>query len=128
MTLLLAYFFLALFLSFLCSLLEAVLLSTPASYSSILSKQNNSQGERLERFKDNINRPLAAILTLNTFAHTLGAAGVGAQTLELYGESSTEREIPIVIEIEGVIVLYILRPSDGEGFDHYAVIDTEREH
>ena len=50
MTLLLAYFFLALFLSFLCSLLEAVLLSTPASYSSILSKENNSQGERLERF------------------------------------------------------------------------------
>ena len=101
MTLLLAYFFLALFLSFLCSLLEAVLLSTPASYSSILSKQNNSQGERLERFKDNINRPLAAILTLNTFAHTLGAAGVGAQTLELYGESS-------VAIASGILTLLIL--------------------
>ena len=101
MTLLLAYFFLALFLSFLCSLLEAVLLSTPASYSSILSKQNNSQGERLERFKDNINRPLAAILTLNTFAHTLGAAGVGAQTLDLYGESS-------VAIASGILTLLIL--------------------
>ncbi len=76
MTLLLAYFFLALVLSFLCSLLEAVLLSTPGSYASILSKQNAQDGARLERFKENINRPLAAILTLNTFAHTLGAAGV----------------------------------------------------
>ena len=101
MTLLLAYFFLALFLSFLCSLLEAVLLSTPASYSSILSKQNASQGNRLERFKENINRPLAAILTLNTFAHTLGAAGVGAQTLELYGESS-------VAVASGILTLLIL--------------------
>ena len=101
MTLLLAYFFLALFLSFLCSLLEAVLLSTPASYSSILSKQNASQGDRLERFKENINRPLAAILTLNTFAHTLGAAGVGAQTLELYGESS-------VAVASGILTLLIL--------------------
>ena len=101
MTLLLAYFFLALFLSFLCSLLEAVLLSTPASYSSILSKQNASQGDRLERFKENINRPLAAILTLNTFAHTLGAAGVGAQTLELYGESS-------VAVASGLLTLLIL--------------------
>tara|TARA_E500000178_G_scaffold218025_1_gene215235 strand:+ start:19 stop:1026 length:1008 start_codon:yes stop_codon:yes gene_type:complete len=101
MTLLLAYFFLALFLSFLCSLLEAVLLSTPASYSSILTKQNASQGDRLERFKENINRPLAAILTLNTFAHTLGAAGVGAQTLELYGESS-------VAIASGILTLLIL--------------------
>jgi CBS domain containing-hemolysin-like protein len=92
---------LALFLSFLCSLLEAVLLSTPASYSSILSKQNASQGDRLERFKENINRPLAAILTLNTFAHTLGAAGVGAQTLELYGESS-------VAVASGILTLLIL--------------------
>ena len=101
MTLLLAYFFLALFLSCLCSLLEAVLLSTPASYSSILSKQNASQGDRLERFKENINRPLAAILTLNTFAHTLGAAAVGAQTLELYGESS-------VAIASGILTLLIL--------------------
>ena len=76
MTALLAYFFLALFLSFLCSLLEAVLLSTPSSYASILKKKNTTHGIRLERFKDNINRPLAAILTLNTFAHTLGAAGL----------------------------------------------------
>ena len=101
MTLLLAYFFLALVLSFLCSLLEAVILSTPSSYSSILMKQNRNHGKRLERFKENINRPLAAILTLNTFAHTLGAAGVGAQTLELYGENS-------VAIASGILTLLIL--------------------
>ncbi len=80
MSLLITYFCVALFLSFLCSLLEAVLLSTPSSYASILAKKNPQHGLRLERFKDNINRPLAAILTLNTFAHRIGAAGVGAQT------------------------------------------------
>ena len=101
MTLLLAYFFLALVLSFLCSLLEAVILSTPSSYSSILMKQNRNHGMRLERFKENINRPLAAILTLNTFAHTFGAAGVGAQTLELYGENS-------VAIASGILTLLIL--------------------
>tara|TARA_Y100000768_G_C23915291_1_gene652053 strand:- start:307 stop:1182 length:876 start_codon:yes stop_codon:yes gene_type:complete len=56
---------------------------------------------RLEKFKENINRPLAAILTLNTFAHTLGAAGVGAQTLELYGENS-------VAIASGILTLLIL--------------------
>ena len=101
MTALLGYFFLALFLSFLCSLLEAVLLSTPSSYASILSKQNPTHGLRLEKFKENINRPLAAILTLNTFAHTLGAAGVGAKTLELFGESS-------VAIASGILTLLIL--------------------
>ena len=88
MTLLITYFCLALFLSFICSLLEAILLSTPSSYSSILKRENEKSGLILERFKENINRPLAAILTLNTFANTIGAAGVGAQTLKIYGESS----------------------------------------
>ena len=101
MSLLITYFCLALFLSFLCSLLEAVLLSTPNSYASILAKTNQQHGLRLERFKENINRPLAAILTLNTFAHTLGAAGVGAQALALYGESS-------VAIASGILTLLIL--------------------
>ena len=81
-TLLITYFCLAFFLSFVCSLLEAVLLSTPSSYASILKKEDYKSGLILERFKDNINRPLAAILTLNTFSHTIGAAGVGSQVLK----------------------------------------------
>ena len=84
MSLLITYFILALLLSFICSLLEAVLLSAPSSYASILSKTDASAGQKLEEFKDNINRPLAAILTVNTFAHTIGAAGVGAETLKVF--------------------------------------------
>ena len=86
-TLLITYFCLAFFLSFVCSLLEAVLLSTPSSYASILKKEDDKSGLILERFKDNINRPLAAILTLNTFSHTIGAAGVGSQVLKIFGEA-----------------------------------------
>ena len=86
-TLLITYFCLAFFLSFVCSLLEAVLLSTPSSYPSILKKEDSKSGFILERFKDNINRPLAAILTLNTFSHTIGAAGVGSQVLKIFGEA-----------------------------------------
>ena len=71
MTLLITYFCLALFLSFICSLLEAVLLSTPSSYASILKRENEKSGLILDGFKDNINRQLAANLTLKTFAHTI---------------------------------------------------------
>ena len=87
MKLLIIYFSLAIVLSFICSLLEAILLSTPNSYASILAKQDYKAGARLEEYKENINRPLAAILTLNTFAHTIGAAGVGAQVFHLFGEA-----------------------------------------
>jgi len=101
MTLLITYFCLALFLSFICSLLEAVLLSTPSSYASILKRENEKSGLILDGFKDNINRPLAAILTLNTFAHTIGAAGVGAQVFDLFGE-------PYVAIASGVLTFLIL--------------------
>jgi len=87
MKLLIIYFCLAIVLSFICSLLEAILLSTPNSYASILAKQDYKAGVRLEEYKENINRPLAAILTLNTFSHTIGAAGVGAQVFHLFGEA-----------------------------------------
>ena len=101
MTLLITYFCLALFLSFICSLLEAVLLSTPSSYSSILKRENEKSGLILDGFKENINRPLAAILTLNTFAHTIGAAGVGAQVFDLFGEA-------YVAIASGILTLLIL--------------------
>ena len=101
MTLLITYFCLALFISFICSLLEAVLLSTPSSYSSILKRENEKSGLILDGFKENINRPLAAILTLNTFAHTIGAAGVGAQVLKIYGEA-------YVAIASGILTLLIL--------------------
>lgn len=88
MSLLVAYFLLAIGVSFLCSLLEAVILSVTHSQIGMLVKTNPKQGKMLQKLKDDINRPLSAILTLNTISHTLGAAGMGAQVLYLYGSGA----------------------------------------
>ena len=85
MSLLIAYFFLALGVSFICSLLESVILSVTHSHIGTLVKSNPKKGKLLQKLKDDINRPLAAILTLNTIANTVGAAGMGAQALHVYG-------------------------------------------
>ncbi|MBO6513760.1 MAG: HlyC/CorC family transporter [Phycisphaerales bacterium] len=87
MILLITYLAIALFVSFLCSLLEAVLLSVPRTHIAVLRDAGSSAADRLERMKEDIDQPLAAILTLNTFAHTLGAAGVGAQAAVIWGEA-----------------------------------------
>jgi CBS domain containing-hemolysin-like protein len=65
--------------SFLCSVWEAVLLSITPAYTEIKLKEGGFIGNKLKEFKENIDRPLSAILTLNTVAHTVGAMGVGAQ-------------------------------------------------
>ncbi len=85
MTALLLYFSLALGVSFVCSLLEAVMLSVTHAYIATLGEKHARSGEILKKLKDRIDRPLAAILTLNTVAHTVGAAGVGAQVLKIWG-------------------------------------------
>ncbi|NQY88523.1 MAG: HlyC/CorC family transporter [Colwellia sp.] len=79
MFLLVMYLFIALFFSFLCSIAEAVLLSVSWVYISLIEKKGQKAGKILRELKEDINKPLAAILTLNTIAHTVGAAGVGAQ-------------------------------------------------
>ncbi|MFP4041608.1 MAG: CNNM domain-containing protein [Bacteroidales bacterium] len=85
MGLLLVYLFIALFFSFLCSMLEASLLSTTPSFIAAKVNEKKRYGIVLKKFKEKIDTPLAAILTLNTFAHTIGAAGVGAQAQEIWG-------------------------------------------
>ena len=79
------YFFLALGVSFLCSLLESIILSITHSHVAVLAKTGSQAGRLLENMKENINKPLAAILTVNTIANVVGAAGVGAQTMKLFG-------------------------------------------
>lgn len=79
------YLLLALGVSFLCSLAESGLLSLSRSRIAALVKDRRPSGRMLERMKDNIERPLAAILTLNTVAHTIGAAGVGAEAYVIFG-------------------------------------------
>ncbi len=88
MSTLLGYFFLALGVSFICSTLESVILSVTHSHIGILVKTNHRSGKLLQHLKDDINRPLAAILTLNTIANTVGAAGVGAQAMHVFGSGS----------------------------------------
>ncbi|MEZ5072011.1 MAG: CNNM domain-containing protein [Bacteroidales bacterium] len=86
MGLLILYLSVALFFSFLCSILEATLLSMTPVYLSIKRKEGKSYASALEKFKKDIDLPLAAILTLNTFAHTIGAAGVGSQVQAIWGK------------------------------------------
>ena len=82
---LIVYFSLALVVSFVCSLLEAVILSLSRGQIEAMIQRGQRGGELLKELKDDIDRPLAAILTLNTVAHTVGAAGVGAQVLLVWG-------------------------------------------
>jgi CBS domain containing-hemolysin-like protein len=85
MQLLLTYLAVALGFSFLCSLLESVLLSVTPGFLGAYEKRSPATGRLLRRLKQSIDRPLAAILSLNTMAHTVGAAGVGAQSLVVFG-------------------------------------------
>lgn len=87
MTLILLYLFGALAVSFLCSVLEAVLLSTPISFISMKESQGVKNATLMMKYKTNVDRPVAAILTLNTVAHTIGAAGVGSESVKVFGEA-----------------------------------------
>jgi len=87
MELLITYVLIALVFSFLCSIAEAVLLSVTTAYIAVLEKQGKPSGKLLHKLKSEINKPLAAILTLNTIAHTIGAAGAGAQVAIVFGNA-----------------------------------------
>ena len=87
MFLLVFYFSLAVVVSFLCSLMESVILSTSHTYVETLLQRGVRYAPMLKRMKYQISRPLSAILTVNTIANTLGSAGVGAQVHVLYGSS-----------------------------------------
>lgn len=87
MSLLIIFFLVSIIFSFLCSIWEAVLLSITPSYAQIKFKEGGQVGSLLKEFKDNIDRPLSAILTLNTIAHTVGAMGVGAQAEKIFESS-----------------------------------------
>lgn len=87
MTLLILYLLIALLFSFSCSIAEAVLLSVRPSYIVALEKKDARGARALRTLKASIDRPLAAILSLNTIAHTVGAVGVGAQAAIVFGSA-----------------------------------------
>ncbi len=102
MTLLLFYFALALGVSFACSVFEAVLLSvTPAFVEKLREEGRERAAQTWARLKDSMGRPLAAILILNTVAHTVGAAGVGAEAKAVF------ESVPVGV-ISGVLTFMIL--------------------
>jgi CBS domain containing-hemolysin-like protein len=82
---LLTYVAVALGISFLCSVWEAVLLSTPISHLQVMADAGRSSGRRLLAMRRQIDQPITAILTLNTIAHTVGAAGAGAEATLIFG-------------------------------------------
>lgn len=82
---LILYIVIALGISFLCSVWEAVMLSIPVSHIELLVQEGNSAGLIMQKLRQNVERPISAILTLNTIAHTVGAAGAGAEATAIFG-------------------------------------------
>lgn len=85
MVLLLVYLFVAMAISFLCSVLEATLMSTPISFITMREEDGYKLATKFKDYKQESSRPIAAILSLNTIANTIGAAGVGAQATKVFG-------------------------------------------
>jgi CBS domain containing-hemolysin-like protein len=98
---LVAYITLTLVTSFICSLMEAVILSVPPAFVALLEKQGRRSGQLLHSLHRNIDQPLAAILTLNTVANTVGAVGVGNEVHKLMGDK-------YLAVISGLLTLTIL--------------------
>ena len=85
MGLLLLFLFGAMGISFLCSVLESVLMTTSLSYINLREEEGYAPAKLMSKYKDDTSRPLAAILSLNTIANTIGAAGVGMQVTAVFG-------------------------------------------
>ena len=107
-TLLIVFATVAVGVSFLCSILEAVLMSTTTAHIQVLQSDGKRFGPVWEQFKDEPERPLTAILTLNTIAHTVGALGVGAQVAALYaGDAREQMAIFVASAVLTVAVLLL---------------------
>ena len=113
--LLVVFFLVSIIFSFLCSLWEASLLTIPPSYVEARSQEGSAVGRILKNFKENVDRPLAAILTLNTIAHTVGAIGVGAQATKIWpgNELVTGAIVPVVMTLAILILSEIIPKTIG---------------
>lgn len=106
MGLLIFYAIISIFFSFLCSILEAVLLSITPTFINVKKKEGKAYADELEELKKDVDRPLIAILTLNTIAHTVGAILVGVQAKAAYAElyGNTKRSILGIEFTEDIMV------------------------
>lgn len=115
-TALILFFAVSIVFSFLCSLWEAVLLSISPSYMQVKLNEGRSIGVILKGFKENIDRPLAAILTVNTIAHTVGAIGVGQEATKIWADSNpwvTGLLVPVVMTASILILSEIIPKTIG---------------
>jgi CBS domain containing-hemolysin-like protein len=97
------YATIALFFSFLCSVAEAVILSVSPSYIANLQNTGHRSAKLLNKVKTDIDRSLAAILTLNTIAHTVGAGGAGAEAAAYYGD----KYVGIAMAVLTLLILFL---------------------
>ena len=102
MTLLFIYLAIAIGVSFICSILEAVLLSISPSYVETTVRRKPRTGAALTQVRDSLDKSLSSILILNTFAHTIGAAGVGSQAMQVFG-AEWETLIAVLLTL---VILY----------------------
>lgn len=112
-TLLIVFFLMSIVFSFLCSMWEAVLLSITPSWAQGRLSDGDAIGHHLQDFKENIDRPLSAILTLNTVAHTVGAIGVGEQATLIWADSNpwiTGFAVPVIMTL-AILVLSEIVPK-----------------
>lgn len=112
MTILVIYVLIALGFSFLCSVLEATLLTLSPTQIETARRGGSKWAITMQKLKADIDSPLSAILTLNTIAHTMGAAGAGAQYAKLYG-SGTEAVFAGILTLAILVFTEIIPKTLG---------------
>ncbi len=116
-TLLVIYAAMALGVSFICSILEAVVLSVPHTYIAVIQKEGKKSGDMWAHLKDDdAVKPLTAILTLNTIAHTMGAAGVGSQVQAIWPENDYLTIASIILTLAVLFFSEIIPKTLGTAY------------
>lgn len=115
MTILMIYITLAIGVSFICSVLEAVLLSITPGYTQQLVQTRPKVATIVKRVRGSLDESISSILILNTFAHTVGAVGVGAQAVKIFGEE-WETLIALVLTLAILYLSEIIPKTLGAKF------------
>ena len=115
MTLLLVYLAIAIGVSFICSILEAVLLSMTPSFTENIKADKPRTGRVVIQVKEQLDESISSILILNTFAHTMGAAGVGSQAVQIFG-AKWETLIAILLTLAILYLSEIIPKTIGAVF------------
>ena len=111
MELLILYAVLAIFFSFMCSILEAAFLSFTPSFLKIKLREGKAYAQTLTKFKQDVDKPLIAILTINTIAHTVGAILVGVQAEKVYGDGGNAVGIVSAIMTLAILIISEIIPK-----------------